>query len=58
MTNGLSTGFTITIGVVGVMEIFLILSLVIVWVIEIRMRKLKKTDISSGYFERFRVYIY
>lgn len=49
MTNGLSTGFTITIGVIGVMEIFLILSLIIVWFIEIRMRKLKKTDISSGY---------
>lgn len=33
MSNGLSTGFTIAIGIVGGVEIFMIICLVIVWFI-------------------------
>ena len=44
MTNGLTTGFTIAIGIVGGVEIFMIICLVIVWFIELKMYKLKKED--------------
>lgn len=40
--NGLTTGFTIAIGVIGFMDILLIIALVIVGFIETKMNKLKK----------------
>lgn len=49
MSNGLSTGFTIAIGVIGFLDVFLIIALAIVGLIEAKMNKLKKEDYSSGY---------
>ena len=53
LSNGLSTGFSIGIGIVGGVEIFMIICLIIVWFIELKMHKLKK---SQKIFEHPRLF--
>lgn len=44
LTNGLNTGLTVVMGIVGILELLFMVALAIVWGIEIRMVKLRKQD--------------
>jgi hypothetical protein len=42
LTNGINTGLTIIMGIVGVLELLFMIALVVVWILEFRMIKIRK----------------
>ncbi len=49
ITNGINTGFIIIMGVIAALQTFFLIALILVWIIEFKMMKLRKEDNSSNY---------